>query len=68
MEAFGDRWADVGGFVLWSDVFSEFRRPFVNGLACELSSLHQAPAEPGCTWEGDTITQWLVTQSRVFPN
>lgn len=44
MEAFSDCGADVGGFVLWSDVFSEFRCPFVNGIACELSSFHQAPA------------------------
>ena len=44
MEALGDRGADVGGFVLWSDVFSELGRPFVDGLARELGSFHQTPA------------------------
>lgn len=44
MEAFCDCGADGGGFVLWSDMFSEFSCPFVNGYACVLSSFDQSPA------------------------
>lgn len=65
MEALGDGGADVGGFVLRGDVLPEFGRPGVDGLARELGSFHQAPAQPRGTCSHTDMVRSIDLQSKA---